>query len=244
MAFGFFVIVSGERPYSSVERFDGCRVLTTFKHFYWLPVIPRHSFVRSETPSGVREIAIGIHWVSVLATCARIWGTIWLSACVIALLAGARSFVLGTTIWLDLVALCAVVLWGFVLAGRISPTSAAQRRVYARLTGAPVDVGRYSPAQAHDLREDLLPALVDGARPYRFDYRSAVDARLAWREIALHDEVRDRDYLEAALTRARLETPWSPRGVERRAMATAHERIWRKLSGSKAACPVCACPTP
>jgi hypothetical protein len=229
MSFGVVLIVRGERAYGGVEGFDGSRVLTTFSHVYFLPIVPRHSFVRSETAEGVREVGIGIHVTSVLAAYARVWGTIWLSACFIGKVSGSRSFVLGTTIWIDLAVLFAVVLWGFALAGRVSATTRAQRRVYAKFAGVPVDVRRYSRAQAHDLREALEPALIEGARGHRFDYRSGVDARTAWREIAVHDDVRDPRYLEAAMTRARLESRWAPTRVERRLMSATHDRIWDKL---------------
>ena len=91
-------------------------------------------------------------------------------------------------------------------------------------------MARYSRAQAHDLRETLEHVLVEEARGQRLGYRDGQDPRLAWRDIALHDEVRDPKYLEAALTRARLESRWASSRAERRAHAEAHDRIWDKLT--------------
>jgi hypothetical protein len=227
---GFGIIVYGRRPYGRVESFAGSCVLTTFSHVWFFPIVPRGSYVLSESESGAKEVPIGMHLKSILATYARVWGVVWFVACLVALGQGERGFVLGTSIWVDFSVLSSVLVWGYVLAGRISPRIAAQRRVYAKFAGVPVDVARYSRAQAHDLRQALEQILVDEGRGQSFGYRDERDPRQSWRELAMHDDVRNVNYLEAALTRARLEYQWASTRSDRRTLAEAHEHIWKKLA--------------
>lgn len=228
MAFG--IIVYGRRPYGRVESFADSCVLTTFSHVWFLPIVPRGSYVLSESESGSQEVPIGMHLKSILAAYARVWGLIWFIACVVALAQGERGFVLGTSIWVDFSVLLSILVWGYVLSRRIAPRIAAQRRVYAKFAGVPVDVARYSRAQAHDLRQALEQVLVEEGRGQSFGYRDERDPRQSWRELALHDDVRNVNYLEAALTRARLEYRRASTRSDRRKLVEAHEHIWRKLT--------------
>jgi len=228
MAFG--VVVTGKMPYGRVERIGGSCVQTTFSHFWFLPIVPHGSYVHSESGSEVKEVGIGWHLTSILACYARVWGVIWWIVCAIYLFRSEPEFVLGTPVWVDFVLLSGIVVWGWLVAGRVSRRTAAQRRVYAKFAGVPVDVTRYSRAQAQDLREELERVLVEEGRGQRFAYRDGQEPRVAWRQIALHDDVFDPKYLEAALTRARLESRWAPSRDERRAHARAHDRIWHKLA--------------
>jgi hypothetical protein len=132
--------------------------------------------------------------------------------------------------WVDAAVLIALLVCAWRLVGRISPTVAAQRRVYAKFVGLPADVARYSLAQAEDLRERLAKVLATEGRSLAAGYRDGPDPRDSWREVALNPRVDHAPYLEAALTRARLEYHFAPRR-DRRALAEVHARIWQKLAG-------------
>jgi hypothetical protein len=97
--------------------------------------------------------------------------------------------------------------------------------------GPPEACSRFSPAQASDLREVLAAALSTEGRALASGYRDGPDPRESWREVALGPHVEHRPYLEAALTRARLEWRFAPR-PERRALAEVHARIGAKLARS------------
>jgi hypothetical protein len=142
---------------------------------------------------------------------------------------GANEWVLpGVPTGLDVTALAALVAVGWFVLGRVSPREAALRRIYGKFAGMPVDVSRFSRAQAGDLREKLRLAFSTDGRGLMATYRDAPDPVESWRELATHPAVTNRDYLEAALTRARLERCWVPLS-ERRALRRAHDTIWRKL---------------
>ncbi len=233
-------VVYGRRPYGRVERFDGTCVLTTFRHVWFLPILPMGSYVQAidesqprKTPSdthAARVIPIGYHRASILAGYLRTWSVVLLVCTLLALVSGARQFVVsGVPIVVDASFLVGALLCGWLLIGRISPTSAAQRRVYAKFLGLPADVARLSPAQATDLRDVLVAALATEGRALAAGYRGGPDPCESWRELALSPIVQDTAYLEVALTRARLEWQLGPRR-ERRACAEAHARIWEKLA--------------
>jgi hypothetical protein len=231
VAFGF--VVFGHLPYGRVETVDGTRVLTTFGHLWFLPLIPSGSYVERAGPGPEpRRIPIGQHGGSILAAYLRVWCPVFFVIDLMGISAGVRqSAVTGLPIWTDLVLLVGAVLGAWLLLGRLSPAMAAQRRVYGKFAGLPVDVARFSPAQASDLREALAAALSTEGRAFATGYRDGPDPRESWREVALSPQVEHRPYLEAALTRARLERRFAPRR-ERGALADVHARIWAKLARS------------
>jgi hypothetical protein len=233
VAIGF--IIHGSLPYGRVEAVDGTRVLTTFRHIWFLPILPAGSYVESTAPGpGPRRIYIGHHAGSILAAYLRVWCPVFLVIVLMAVCAGAqRSDLTGLPMWTDVVFLVVVLLGAWLLLGRLSDDAAAQRRVYARFVGLPVDVARFSPAQASDLREALAIALSTEGRGLVAGYRDGPDPCESWREVALIPTVEHRLYLEAALTRARLEWRFAPRR-EKHALAEVHARIWAKLRGSPA----------
>jgi hypothetical protein len=210
----------------------GSCVVTTFSHAWFLPIVPRESYVQSESEAGIQEVPIGMHFGSIFATYARTGASIWLVACLIAYATGSTQFVLGTSILVELGFLLAALVWAFFVMGRLSARTRAQRRVHAKFAGAPVDVARFSRAQAHDLREQLEQVLVAEGRGQSLAYRADADPRRLWREIAMRPDVHDAAFLEAALTRSRLELRWAESRAERRTLVEAHELIWRKLEPS------------
>jgi hypothetical protein len=230
VAFGF--VIYGRLPYGRVEAVDGTRVLTTFGHIWFLPLVPEGSYVEStELGPAPRRIPIGHHAGSILAGYLRVWCPVFLAIVLLAMSAGARrSDLTGLPMWTDVVFLVGVMLGAWLLLGRLSAAAKAQRRVYARFAHLPVDVARFSRAQASDLREALDAVLSTEGRALAFGYREAPDPSASWREVALSPHVEHRAYLEAALTRARLEWRFAPRR-EKRALAGVHARIWAKLAG-------------
>jgi hypothetical protein len=224
-------VLFGLSPYGRVESVDGTRVLTTFGHLWFLPLIPSGSYVEREGPGPEpRRIPIGQHGGSILAAYLRVWCPILFVIDLMGISAGVRrSAVTGLPIWTDLALLVGVLVGAWLLLGRLSSATAAQRRVYGKFAGLPVDVARFSSAQASDLREVLVAALSTEGRALATGYRDGPDPRESWREVALGPHVEHRPYLEAALTRARLERCFAPRR-ERRALAEVHARIWAKLA--------------
>jgi hypothetical protein len=233
VAFG--LLIHGCLPYGRVERIDGTCVLTTFRHVWFLPIFPAGSYVEALGQGGApRRIPIGSHAGSILAGYLRVWCPVLFLCVGIALLSGAREFVIGSVpIWIDAVVLAAAWLVAWLLLGRVAPTVAAQRRVYARFAGLPVDVARFSRAQAEGLREALATALSTEGRALAAGYRGGPDPTESWRDVALSPMVQHGAYLEAALTRARLESRFAPRR-DRRALADVHARIWAKLESQMA----------
>jgi hypothetical protein len=228
VAFG--IVVYGKHPYGRVERLDGTSVLTTFHYVWFLPLVPAGSYVLGgRDGSRAGAIPIGYHPGSILAGYIRTWAPVLLVCTLLAMAAGADEFVVERVpTWTEAVFLAGVLLCGWLVLGRLSRTVAAQRRVYAKFASLPVDVSRFSKAQAADLREALAAVLSSEGRALVATYRDGPDPCDAWREVALDPVVQHRPYLEAALTRARLESGAAPRG-ERRAMTEAHARIWGKL---------------
>jgi hypothetical protein len=223
------IFVSGSGPYGKVERVDDSSVLTTFRHVWWLPLVPKGSYILGVNATGPAMIPLGWHWRSILAAYLRSWGILWLVVCGIGAANGASEWVLpGVPIGLEAGALVALLAAGWLLLGRISPREAALRRTYGRFAGMPVDVSRFSRVQAGELREQLRLALATAGAGLMANYRDAPDPVGSWQELATHPAVTNRGYLEAALTRARLERPWVP-WSERRALRRVHDAIWGKL---------------
>jgi hypothetical protein len=225
------VFISGKFPYGRVEAVDGTRVLTTFQHLWFLPILPAGSYVESENfGPPPRRIPIGHHARSILAGYLRLWCPIFLVFVLLEMAAGVRrSDLTGLPMWTDVVFLVGVLVAAWLLLGRLPAAAAAQRRVYGKFAGLPVDVARFSPAQASDLREALATVLSTEGRALAGGYRDGPDPSESWREVALSPRVEHRPYLEAALTRARLEWRFAPRR-EKRALAEVHARIWEKLA--------------
>jgi hypothetical protein len=224
----FGILVNGKLPYGRVERLDGTSVLTTFHHVWFLPFIPAGSGSYVLDGRG-QAIPIGYHAGSVLAAYIRAWVPVLLVCMLIAMASGADEFVVERVpIWADAVFLVGALLCGWLAIGRLSRTTAAQRRVYAKFARLPVDVARFSKAQASDLREALSAVLSAEGKALITTYRDGPDPSQSWREVALAPIVQHRPYLEAALTRARLESAAVPLR-ERRAMREVHARIWAKL---------------
>jgi hypothetical protein len=231
VAFG--IVIYGSLPYGRVEAVDGTRVLTTFRHIWFLPILPAGSYVESrDFGPPPRRIPIGHHAGSILAGYLRVWCPVFLVFVLLAMSAGVRrSDLTGLPMWTDVVFLIGVLLGAWLLLGRLPAATKAQRRVYRKFAGLPVDVARFSPAQASDLREALAAVLSTEGRGLAAAYRDSPDPCESWREVATSPIVEHRPYLEAALTRARLEWRFAPLR-EKRALAEVHARIWAKLARS------------
>jgi hypothetical protein len=221
----------GQSPYGAVDRVDGTAVVTTFGHFWFLPLVPLGSYVRGSGAGGVPlAIAIGFHLRSVIAGYLRTWCAVLLVLIALGAAAGWREFLVADVpLWVDALVLAAALVAAWSVLGRLSPSAQAQRRIYGKFAGLPVDVAWLSSAQASDLGERLASVLTEEGRALTATYRDGPDPCDAWREVALSPAVDHRPYLEAALTRARLELPRA-RGPQARALRDAHARIWRKLA--------------
>jgi hypothetical protein len=224
------IIIGGKRPYGRVEQFAGTAVVTTFSHIWFLPIFPEGSYV--ESASG--RVPIGHHVRSIAAGYLRTWGTVCLVWFVVAIAFGATEIVVpGVPAWCDVLASIAVLAAAWLGLGRISRREAAQRTIYGRFAGTPVDVARFSRAQAGDLREKLQAVMALSGRA-ALSYRDSLDPWTSWRQVALRPDVVDPEYLEAALTLARVElgrAAWS----QRRSLREMHALVWKRLTTSGAA---------
>ena len=224
------IIFFGRRAYGKVEHVLGTFVLTTFFHVWFIPLFPLGSYVLARDEKGVAiHVPIGLHVGSILAGYLRTWCALLSGAVAWAAVQGAREYIVtDVPIWIDGLVLAAALAVAWFGIGRVSATRAAQRAVYAKFVGLAVDVARFSQAQAASLRETLDTTLTSEGHTLAFGYRDAPDPCTAWREVALHPSVHNTTYLEAALTRARLEWGRADRR-ERPALHRTHDQIWDRL---------------
>ncbi len=225
------IFYAGTRLGGRVEAHRGTFVVTEFMHLYYLPILATRSYLVLETRSGTgggRRVPIKLHRTSIVAGYLRTWavfgaGMCLLGVCVTFGEAGALAWGMAAAL------LGGVTAWGWKL-GQLSLEEKGQRDAYATLTQVPADVALM--AQTVDaFRFQLHSNVAEGARGMMAtDYRSAIDPRTDWAEVALDPTIRDKAFLQACLTLSRLE--WSrAKGPTRAKLAEQHRRIWQRLKG-------------
>jgi hypothetical protein len=226
------IFVGGRRLIGRVEEHAGTFVVTQFLHVYYMPLVPLRSHLVLESgpgPGGMRRsVPIELHPVSVLAGYARPWCAVGACICLmVAVAAGPGATELGWGI--AGAALALVATWTWTRLGRLSSEAIAQRQVYAALTHESVDAALLC-RTADAFRGSLLANVLEGARAMTSKgYRTSFDPEQEWVQVALDPTVRDRAFLQACFTLARID--WGrAAGASRARLAKQHERIWKKLT--------------
>jgi hypothetical protein len=220
--------------FGRVDQVGKAYVDTEFFALRWSPLLPRRSWlVLEEDRKGVqRAVVLPLQPRSVLA------GYVRSMLPVPILFLAATGYYQATQVSLYAVGLAAV--WGLALGwlGHLSGEERAQRWVYARFAGDPVDVGLLAEARCHEELAAALRARIAGRAstlaPH--GYRGVVDPEAQWSAIALDPRVEDEELLGAALTLARIESR-SGGHAERAEMERVHGRIWDRLRAAEMARP-------
>jgi hypothetical protein len=231
------IVIGGKRLMGRVEQHAGTFVVTQFFHINYLPLVPVRSYLVLESGNGPaapvgstgirRCIEIRLHPTSVLAGYLRVWGTLGAAFCVLgALIAGGGSAVFEWLVGAALVASTAA--WAFLRLGHLNPEEIAQRQAYAALTHEQVDAALLCRTN-EAFRSTLLANVAEGARGLMATgYRASLDPEKDWAQVALDPTVRDRAFLQACFTLARIE--WGrAEGGAREALAMQHRQLWDKL---------------
>ncbi|UQA60862.1 hypothetical protein [Polyangium aurulentum] len=229
------IIVGGKRIYGKVEQVGSTFIATTFAYLQFLPLFPTqsHIVVGEGSPGSWEVIPIKVHLKSVLAGYLRAWG-IFFSMC--GLIAG--FFVVGDSESIESAWTGAAVAFGtaalttaaFQLLGRVSLSEKAMRLIYARFVGHPVDVEVFDEDTRGRVATRLRRLLDEKSSSVwtATGYRQGAPADLGYRALSLEASVKDQEYLEAALTLARIEASLSV-GSQRAELLRLHRKIWNKL---------------
>jgi hypothetical protein len=223
------IFVAGKRLLGRVEAHAGTFVVTEFAHLYYLPLVPMRSHLVLETnPAGGirRSLPVRLHTLSAVAGYLRTWSIV--GAGMSLLVAVARQDVASWPWLLAAVVLAALAGWSHSRLGLLSDERKAQYEAYATLTRVPADAALLA-ATADTFRSSLHANVAEGARGMMATgYRTALDPANDWAEVALDPTVRDRSFLQACLTLARLD--WArAQGAARARLGDQHKRIWEKL---------------
>ncbi len=219
------VLVYGKRVYGKISEVGSSFIVTIFFQMQLLPLFPIESHL---VLSKQQAVPIPLRWRSVLAGYLRVWGPIAVVALLIRAVVGMDGEPSDlVALWLVAgpLAFLAATIAAYTWIGKPSLDELAQRVVYAKHAGHPVDVADHDIVRHLPLRESLrerAPAL------QATTYRAAPDAEDAWRRVATDPSLGDRAFLEDALTLVRLESA-AARGPERAARLDDHARIWRTL---------------
>ena len=231
------IIVYGTRLYGTVERCGTSRIATRFFHIYGMPLLPLGSTLVTEEgeDNNYRGISLGLHLRSLVAGYARPWLPLlavvmlvcaWQDWKTPAIADGSVS----DAVILELcgIATLASAIWAWVRFGKLSLEERAQRMIYADFTGIPADVALL--AEKHSSLRDTLLEQLEKRTPEvaATGYRIGIDASAGWDRVALEPSVRDRNFVAAAFTLARVE--WAlARGPRRATCTERHARLWSKL---------------
>lgn len=204
------IILIGTRRVGTVEDYGDTCVQTRFVHFNGLPIKPEESIL---VLGPNQEFVIPRHARSVRTGYLRTW------ACVgtVALGVGAAMADSGrTALMIGVGALVSFGAWGFALRDDgMSDAERARRRVFARVTGYPVDprlLVHANPTLTEHLRLDLARR---GERSAPEGYRQDLTR---WIELTRSQEV-DASFLAIAMTLARIDGDTS-----------AESEIWERLA--------------
>jgi hypothetical protein len=230
------IFIAGRRLVGRVEEHAGTFIVTQFWHMNFLPLVPLRSYLVLESgPSAAsirRCVGIRLHAASVLAGYLRAWCTVMVPVwCLSAFLANGGG---GAAECLLVGALLILVdVWAWTRLGRLRPKEIVQRETYAALTHERVDAALL--CRNNDAFRDTLHANVaEGARSLMASgYRTALDPERDWAEVALDPTVRDRAFVQACFTLARIE--WGrAEGPHRAKLAGVHDLLWQKLDAIRA----------
>jgi hypothetical protein len=230
------IVITGRRLMGRVEQYEGSFVVTQFLHLNYVPLVPLGSYLVLESDVGParpvsgptirRSVPIKLHALSVLAGYLRVWGTMGSLFCIVGAMIASGGAML---VFLAMAGvLGGLALWAWTALGRLSAEAIAQRRAYGALTHEHVDPALLF-RNDNAFRGTLHANVAQGAQGMMgTSYRTVLDPKRDWAEIALDPLVRDRAFLQACLTLARIE--WGrAEGPTRGAYATHHKRIWEKL---------------
>jgi hypothetical protein len=227
-------VVGGRRLYGKIEQVGGTYIATTFAFLQFLPLFPVQShIVVGEGSSGTHEVVhIKMHWRSVAVGYLRAWGIgatliALVPAIVMASSSSPSTAFAGASVF---VACAGLTTAAFAWIGRLSDAEKAQRLIYARFLGHPVDpdvfdedtLGKVS-VRLRNFLEERAVTLASAS-----GYRAGSRVNAGYRAIALLRSTKDREFLEAALTLARLDASVSVGGARREAEAV-FATIWQKL---------------
>lgn len=228
------MLIGGRRLYGKVEQVGSTYIATTFAFLQFLPIFPvRSHIVLGEGSSGTHEVVhIKMHWKSVAAGYLRAWGIGATLIAAIPALATANISDLPTALTGAgaLLLFAGLTTAAFTWIGRLSNAEKAQRLIFARFVGFPVDPGVLDEDKRGKVGAKLRAFLEERAVTLASasGYREGGRANAGYRRIALDRTMRDREYLEAALTLACIEASLSVGGMRAEAEGV-HDAIWAKL---------------
>lgn len=229
------IIVGGRRIYGKVEQVGSTFIATTFAYLQFLPLFPTqsHIVVGEGSPGSWEVVNIPMHWKSVLAGYLRAWGIFFSMCAVFGGLIAMGSYEDLPHSWTGAAVAfgaAALATASFQLLGRLSLTEKAMRLIYGRFVGHPVDVEVFH----EDTRGRMakrIRELLDGKSSLVWTasgYRQAAPADMGYRSLSLEPSVKDQEYLEGALTLARIEASLAV-GTQRAELMRLHKKIWAKL---------------
>jgi hypothetical protein len=226
------VVFHGRRLYGRVDSTRGTCVATLFFYIQFLPIIPLSShLVLSDKPGATEAIRIPMQWRSVVAGYLRTWGLV---ATVILVIAGAVQVhdagASADAVWSGLEGVLALTALAaaFGVLGRLDRDQRAQRAVWERRIGQPVDPLLLGVEVREKLAKKLKKQLRKNTPENPGGYREVAPPRANYRAVALDPNVVDRDLLETAFTLARLqESLASP--PDRADLARDRAAIWARL---------------
>jgi hypothetical protein len=228
------LIAAGRRLYGKIEQVGGTYIATTFVFLQFLPLFPEKShIVIGEGSPGTHEVLpIKMNWKSVAAGYLRGWGVgLTLIAFIPALVAAGTSQATLALAGAAGLAICAgLTTAAFKWIGRLSNVEKAHRVIYARFAGHPIDIGLLDEdmrgkigQRLRDLLEQRASTAAGGG-----GYRKGSNVNKGYRQLSLESTMRDKDYLEAALTLAHIEASLAV-GSARAGAEGVHAAIWNKL---------------
>jgi hypothetical protein len=231
----------GTRRLGRVFEAGNARVETDFFCVNFLPLVPLSSYFC--VGGGLDDQAIPRVGASVIAGYLRAWGLV---GGAVALGFGIQAAVRGEVdarAWFALGAAALVAAVAWLVVGKLGDDARARLAVYADAAEHPIDVALLREDLRERLREPLWDTVAEGARSLApSTYRSAPDPARDWQAIAVDPSVRDRAFLRAAMTLARVDGARGEHGEHgehtntgaRAELARTHDAIWAKLKTMEA----------
>ncbi len=228
------LVIGGRRLYGKVDQVGSTYIATTFAFLQFLPIYPvqSHIVVREGSIDTHQVVHLKMHWKSVAAGYLRAYGVAatlcsFIPGIVMAGTSKAPTAYAGAGLVLFFACLTTAA---FSVIGRPSREQKAERLLYARFIGHPVDPavldedtrGRIA-QRLRDFLEERAATVMTGT-----GYRKGGPVKAGYRVIALEPSMRDREYLEAAFTLAGIDASLSV-GPMRVDAERVHGALWNKL---------------